>query len=461
MIHHFIIATLIIAFTVLLANADSTTTTAVTTSNATTTTISTAATTTANKYPYVTRFWFDGSRKPISDFLRRELDWERTYWPHNAKVVVSLKSTPDSVTVSKQMKDHQLFTQISELQELTNKVSLYSAFHNNNACLDELCAQTYILLNETECNLFLERLEHESNSQTVWILKHGKMSKNRGLVIFPNAKSLAQQIDHRGGCPKIYDQIIAQPYITNPLLTDRGHKLSFQIHVLIANLNPLMVLYHPNPIVWIAEKPFQLSNWEDKAIHFANSRVRNRKNRVFTMEHLFSTGYPNDHFYKSKLNETKFISRSLKTLFKHLIVHTINTTKHIFDKAAVPEYEYDYYDSEDIYHNYHRFRYGKSPVYKKPKHRIHLLAFDYIILNDDLEPILIDIQRVPATAFRSNDKNVAEVFHDVYKEMMNIGLELLDWNGTSDLVSVKQFEWLVNESYDPPYYSSYDYDRGL
>ena len=215
----------------------------------------------------VTRYWFDGSRKSISDFLKREMEWERVYWPHNAKVIVSLRSTQDSVTVSKQVKNHQLFTQISELQELTNKVSLYSVFHDNNACLDELCAQTYILLNETECKLFLERLEDEPNNHTVWILKHGKMSKTSGLIIFPNAKNLFQQISSSGGCSAIHDQIIAQPYITNPLLTDSGHKLSFQVHVLVANLNPLMILYHPNPIVWISEKPFQLSNWKDKSVH--------------------------------------------------------------------------------------------------------------------------------------------------------------------------------------------------
>ena len=175
---------------------------------------------------------------------------------------------------------------------------------------------------------------------------------------------------------------------------------------------------------------------------------------------MFCSGYRNEHFLKTTTNETELISRSLKNLFKHLIVHTINTTKHIFDGAAVPEYEYDYYDSEDIYHNYHRFRYGKSPQYKKPKHRIHLLGFDYIVINQELQPVLIDIQRVPATAFRSNDKNVAKVFNDVYKEMMDIGLELINWNGTSNLESVKQFEWLIDESYVPTYYSSHEYERG-
>lgn len=417
----------------------------------------------------VTRFWFDGSRKSISDFLKQKLNWERVYWPHNAKVIVSLKSTQDSVTVSKKVKDNQLFTQIPELQELTNKVSLYTAFHDKSACIDELCTQTYILINKTECGLFLRRLNEETNNNTVWILKHGKLSKNRGLVIFPNAKSLYEQIYYRGGCEIIKDQIIAQPYITNPLLTDSGHKLSFQVHVLVANLDPLMILYHPNPIVWISQKPFQLSNWNDKNIHFANSRVKNRKNRVYTMDYLFNHRFVtnngiqenimNEHFFKLPVNETRFISESFNNLFKYLIVHTVNTTKNIFDQAAIPIYEYDHYDSEDLFHNYHRFRYGKSPVYQKPKHRIHLLGFDFIVLGKNLKPVLIDIQRVPATSFSSSDESVATVFNNVYNEMMNIGLEIVDkWNGKNDLKSVNQFEWLINESHNPPFYYSHESD---
>ncbi len=414
------------------------------------------------------KFWSDGGKDTITKFFKQELDWNQVYWPHNADVLFSYRKKHDQkIDIEKQTLDTQLLSQIAEVEKLTDKGNLFSYFHNNEACNDILCTQTYLLYNRTECDIFIKRLIEEPVNTSVWIMKHATVSRTSGLMLFPDSKALLAQIANAGGCVSIHDKILVQPYITNPILTPDGHKISFQTHVLIANTNPLMVLYHDG-VVWVAEKPFRLNRWNDKSIHFTNSRSMRRNDRLLTFDQFseafcrggeeFCRGGGAEEEVMEPKCDAQLLTKSYRSLFKRFIVHTINTTKDIFEEMAISEYQYDYYD-KDFYFYYHKYRYGSDEplLLKKPKNRFHLLAFDFILVGEDMQPVLLDIQRIPATGFRSKNKEASNVFRETFTEMMEIELELLNRNISDsstryDLESRNSFHWLINEEHDPPYY---------
>ena len=45
-------------------------------------------------------------------------------------------------------------------------------------------------------------------------------------------------------CGRIRHSLVAQRYISNPLLLDKGNKFDFRIYMLIASVDPLIVYYH-------------------------------------------------------------------------------------------------------------------------------------------------------------------------------------------------------------------------
>jgi len=55
---------------------------------------------------------------------------------------------------------------------------------------------------------------------------------------------LNEAYENGAKCGEINGSLIAQKYITNPLLLDMDNKFDFRIYGLIASTNPLTVYYH-------------------------------------------------------------------------------------------------------------------------------------------------------------------------------------------------------------------------
>ena len=47
---------------------------------------------------------------------------------------------------------------------------------------------------------------------------------------------------------KMRDLLLAQTYISNPLLLDLNNKFDFRVYMLIASTNPLIVYYHDGAV---------------------------------------------------------------------------------------------------------------------------------------------------------------------------------------------------------------------
>ena len=72
-------------------------------------------------------------------------------------------------------------------------------------------------------------------------------------------------------CGKLKQSLVAQKYISNPLLLDRGNKFDFRIYMLVASVNPLIVYYHDGFL------RVSLSTYDKfsktKNVHFTNTHL--------------------------------------------------------------------------------------------------------------------------------------------------------------------------------------------
>eukprot|EP00359_Climacostomum_virens_P001647 CAMPEP_0204899276 /NCGR_PEP_ID=MMETSP1397-20131031/1766_1 /ASSEMBLY_ACC=CAM_ASM_000891 /TAXON_ID=49980 /ORGANISM="Climacostomum Climacostomum virens, Strain Stock W-24" /LENGTH=483 /DNA_ID=CAMNT_0052067223 /DNA_START=189 /DNA_END=1637 /DNA_ORIENTATION=+ len=108
----------------------------------------------------------------------------------------------------------------------------------------EFMPLTYDLNRQGDCEAFLEELEADNDLKRIkWIRKKARNSHNaEGVDIVDKSLALSLIAKYKDSCPD-KKHYIAQKYISDPLLVD-GKKFDFRIYMLVANVKPLMVLYH-------------------------------------------------------------------------------------------------------------------------------------------------------------------------------------------------------------------------
>ena len=92
-----------------------------------------------------------------------------------------------------------------------------------------------------------EYAKRRENEPITFIIKKGYGAhRASGLYMFDEIKEKEIRAEYEEGrlCGKIKNSLLAQLYISNPLLLDRQNKFDFRIYMLIASVNPLIVYYH-------------------------------------------------------------------------------------------------------------------------------------------------------------------------------------------------------------------------
>jgi hypothetical protein len=103
---------------------------------------------------------------------------------------------------------------------------------------------TFDLSDKSSCLEFLE--EFEPSSSINWILKKSRNSHNAEgieLLTRDNSEKLLKDLDYGLNCGKALTSHIIQQYISNPLLI-HDRKFDFRVYMIIASVNPLILLYH-------------------------------------------------------------------------------------------------------------------------------------------------------------------------------------------------------------------------
>jgi len=113
--------------------------------------------------------------------------------------------------------------------------------------------RSYRLSVTQECNEFFEHINSESYAKKKltqplqYLLKQGYGSHRAdGVYLFDaeEESSLRSQYENGSKCGTINGTMVAQQYISNPLLLDKQNKFDFRIYMLVASVKPLIVYYH-------------------------------------------------------------------------------------------------------------------------------------------------------------------------------------------------------------------------
>lgn len=421
------------------------------------------------------RFWAGYGNPYVTRFAVERLGWKRVYWPHNAQLLLSWWPAEAQPGLDlRYVRGDQLISQIEEIDALSNRSNLTLALHASGLCPDRLCSFTYVLDDPEECELLRERLRDDLTSWsqrtedalrrpddsdtdygaglTPWILKRSQSGSGRGLTIFWNSRALLEAIT---SCQHVEEAMVAQPYVMDGALI-QGRKVCFQTHVLVASTHPLLVLYRDGA-VWLAKEGFTGSRHQRAQEHFAGATSSAFSLHSMTFEQAARQLVLRLHGSEERWEQ---MLTAMRHAFKLSAARVVRATKHSFRTPSalsnqssvwIPEHETGISEVASMLLT------GKVPPDDKwvPRNRFHLLAMDFMLSGKNLYPLLVDVQRVPSTAFRAQNQDVVELFEDTFRETFDIALEVMrageDHAALEELRARRSYHWLVNEARRPAF----------
>jgi len=231
-------------------------------------------------------------------------------------------------------------------------------YQNQTQCFKEniYFPIAYRLNHYDECRQFFAEIETEQfqeNKKTdpiQYIIKVGfGAHRAAGLALFDQLEENKLRAKYAGGamCGKLKQSLVAQKYISNPLLLDRGNKFDFRIYMLVASVDPLIVYYHDGFL------RVSLSTYDKfsktKNVHFTNTHL---SKKVFA-EARQNQGYQGmneqelrdyqmwmmedlqDYLLKTKkIKDDKWLENELRPKFQEAYIHLARMAEKSFYKSS-------------------------------------------------------------------------------------------------------------------------------
>jgi len=216
---------------------------------------------------------------------------------------------------------------------------------------------SYRLYVKEECQTFFKELnsaeyrEKSKNDPIQYLLKIGFGShRAQGVFLLDKVQtpSLKKLYNNGKQCGVNTRSLIAQTYVTNPLLLDFNNKFDFRVYMLVASTNPLIAYYHDG-FLRVSLYPYDKKS-NDRSTHLTNTHLskdifaeikqRNvtlngmnetelRDYQMWTLEdlqaHLLSVG---------KISDKNWLDNYLRPKFKEAFVHIIRMTSSAFWKQS-------------------------------------------------------------------------------------------------------------------------------
>jgi len=138
--------------------------------------------------------------------------------------------------------------------------------------------------------------------------------------------------------------MIAQTYITNPLLLDLNNKFDFRVYMLVASTNPLMVFYHDGFLRVSLQEYDKFSH--DKSVHLTNTHLSKDIFAIAKEKNITISGMTEqqlrdyqmwtfdrlgDYLYRTgKITDPNWINNYLRPAFYEAFIHTVRMSAHAF-----------------------------------------------------------------------------------------------------------------------------------
>ncbi|CAG9322595.1 unnamed protein product [Blepharisma stoltei] len=138
---------------------------------------------------------------------------------------------------------------VNKDEEAQNNKNYGEYYMDRPHCFDpwKFMPYTLDLSNKEQCLEVMDFLKSDNSPDVVkWIKKKARGSHNAEGVEILNRKTISKLIENYNNgelCGIKEEKYIVQKYIPDPLLV-KGRKFDFRVYMLIASLDPLIILYH-------------------------------------------------------------------------------------------------------------------------------------------------------------------------------------------------------------------------
>jgi len=242
--------------------------------------------------------------------------------------------------------------------DLVESIDQYAAkFQHKPDCFNKkmFFPYSFRLYQKKECDTFFAKINSQAYIKSLetepiqYIIKvgHGSHSGN-GVFILDSekTKSLNEDYDFGKKCGQRTKPLIAQTYITNPLLLDLDNKFDFRVYMLIASTNPLVVYYHDGFLRASLSTYDKFSHERGKHLtntHLAESIFKQAQNKpVFGMTeqelrdyHIWSFEELEDYLLETgQIQDPNWLENHLRPQFKKAMIHLVKMSSQFFWKQS-------------------------------------------------------------------------------------------------------------------------------
>jgi len=208
---------------------------------------------------------------------------------------------------------------------------------------------SYRLYIEEECLAFFDEITSQKYIDSLavepiqYLVKLGYGAhRAKGVFLLDDeyTKNITRLYENGERCGKYNKSLIAQTYVTNPLLLDKNNKFDFRVYMLVASTNPMMVYYHDGFLRVSLEFYDKFSH--NKDVHLTNTHLA--KNKFAEAELVNATlaqelrEYQMWTFEKlskylleaGKISDPNWLDNYLRPAFKQAFIHTVRMSGYAF-----------------------------------------------------------------------------------------------------------------------------------